>query len=185
MIEPVEPDHRFWKRHYTVALEDMAELLAPDRIALCEGSTDGDDASLDESCYNRICAREFPRTRFVSVGPAPTVEKRMGDLFPLLDRIFGGTTIVRFLDRDALTPEEITVKRANGVHVMSGYRNIESMLLSEGVLSRLCDSLGRADRLDVIRTARDTTPARAGAHYATDDLKPTAQAVHHAVRIEL
>ena len=76
---------------------------------------DGDDASLDESCYNRIFAREFPQTRFVSVGPAQTVEKRMGDLLPLLDRIVGGTAVVRFRDRDGLTPEEIAEKRADGV----------------------------------------------------------------------
>ena len=185
MIEPAEPDHRFWKRHYTVALDDMAELLAPDRIVLCEGSVDGDDASLDESCYNRIFAREFPQTRFVSVGPAQTVEKRMGDLLPLLDRIVGGTAVVRFRDRDGLTPEEIAEKRADGVRVMTEYRNIESMLLSDGLLFRLCDSLGRVDCFDVIRTARDTALARAGDHHAADDLKPTAQAVHHAARTEL
>ena len=28
VIEPTEPDYRFWKLHYTVALNDMAELLA-------------------------------------------------------------------------------------------------------------------------------------------------------------
>lgn len=185
VVEPAEPDHRFWKRHYTVALDDMAELLAPDRIVLCEGSVAGDDASLDASCYNRIFAREFPRTRFLSVGPAPTVERRMGDLLPLLERIVTGTAVVRFRDRDALTPEEIAAKRADGVRVMSEYRNIESMLLSDSLLLRLCDSLGRADRLDVIPTARDTALVRAGAHHATDDLKPTAQAVHHAARTEL
>ena len=64
----------------------MAELLAPDRIVFCEGSTEGDDPALDESCYNRIFAREFPRTLFVSVGPATKVEKRMGDLLPVLKR---------------------------------------------------------------------------------------------------
>ena len=77
-IEPADPDRAFWTRHYAVALEDMAELLAPDRIVLCEGSTEGDDPALDESCYNRIFAQEFPRTLFVSIGPATKVEKRHG-----------------------------------------------------------------------------------------------------------
>ena len=122
---------------------------------LCEGSTqDDDDPALDESCYNRIFAREFPRTRFVSVGAATTVEKRMRDLLPVLKRIVG-TSIVRFRDRDALTPEEIEVKRAEGVCVMAEYRNIESMLLSNGVLSKLCDSLGRPECFTTVKTARD------------------------------
>ena len=185
IIEPAEPDHRFWMRHYAVALDDMARLLAPDRIVLCEGSTEGDDPSLDESCYNRIFAREFPRTRFVSVGPATKIEKRMGDLLPVLEQIVGGTEILRFRDRDALTPEEIEGKRAEGVCVMSEYRNIESMLLSNSVLSRLCDSLGKADHFDAIRTSRDKALDRAGGQHAVDDLKPTAQAVHQAARAKL
>ena len=184
-IEPADPDHRFWTRHYAVALDDMAKLLAPDCIVLCEGSTEGDDPSLDESCYNRIFAREFPSTRFVSVGAATKVEKRMGDLLPVLEQIIGGTSIIRFRDRDDLTPEEVEVKHADGVRVMSAYRNIESMLLSDGVLSRLCVGLGRSDCVDAIRTARDTALARGAVQHATDDLKPAAQAVHQAARAEL
>ena len=184
-IEPADPDHGFWTRHYSVALDDMAELLAPDCIVLCEGSTEGGDPPLDESCYNRIFAREFPRTRFVSVGPATKVEKRMGDLLPVLEQIIGGTSIIRFRDRDDLTPAEVEVKHAEGVRVMSAYRNIESMLLSDGVLSRLCISLDRPEGFDAIRTARDDALARGSVQHATDDLKPAAQAVHQAARAEL
>ena len=115
IVEPAASDHAFWMRHYSVALDDMARLLAPDHIVLCEGSTEGDDPALDESCYNRIFAREFPRTRFVSVGCATQVEKRMGDLLPFLERIVGGSAIVRFRDRDDLTPAEIEDKHAQGV----------------------------------------------------------------------
>ena len=181
-IEPADPDHGFWLRHYAVALDDMAELLAPDCLVLCEGSTQDDDSAFDESCYNRIFAREFPRTRFVSVGSATTVEKRMRNLLPVLERIIGGTSIVRFRDRDALTPDEISDKRAEGVRVMAGYRNIESMLLSDGVLSRLCARHDMSDRFDAIQTARDKALTRPGVQHATDDLKPAAQAVHQAAR---
>ena len=185
-IEPADPDHSFWSRHYAVALDDMAELLAPDRLVICEGSTqDDDDPALDESCYNRIFAREFPRTRFVSVGAATTVEKRMRDLLPVLDRIIAGMSIVRFRDRDALTPKEIRDKRAEGVYVLAEYRNIESMLLSDGVLSKLCDGLGRPDCFTAIKTARDNARARPGVQRAIDDLKPAAQAVHQAASTQL
>ena len=184
-IEPTVPDHDFWSRHYAVALDDMAELLAPDRIVLCEGSTQNNDPALDEACYNKIFAREFPRTLFVSVGSATKVEKRMGDLLPVLQKIVSATPIVRFRDKDDLLPGEIEDKCAEGVRVMSGYRNIESMLLSNDVLSRLCGSLGKPDRFDEIRTARDKALDQAGADDASDDLKPAAQAVHHAAKVHL
>ena len=184
IIEPSNPDHQFWKRHYVVALDDMAELVAPDCIVLCEGSTESDDPSLDEACYSKIFAREFPRTRFVSVGPASKVEKRMADLLPLLDRIIGNTSVIRFRDRDDMTPEEIKVEHTQGdpVRTMSGFRNIESMLLSDGVLLRLCQSLDQSDHFDAIREARDGALASRQGLHAADDLKPSAQAVHHAAR---
>ena len=59
------------------------------------------------------------------------------------------------------------------------------MLLSDGVLSRLCDIRLMSDRLDAIRTARDNALAGAGVQRATDDLKSAAQAVHHAARTQL
>lgn len=183
IIMPAVPDHNFWARHYSVALDDLAEPLAPEQIVFCEGSTAGDDPALDESCYSTIFAQEFPQTRFVSVGNATRVEKRMGDLLPVLKQIVSATTITRFRDRDALTPEEIDAKRREGIRVMSGHRNIESMLLSDGVLSRLCDSRGMPDQFEAIRTARDATLA--GGQHAPDDLKPAAQAVHHAARVQL
>ena len=181
-IEPADPDHSFWSRHYAVALDDMAELLAPERLVICEGSTqDDDDTALDESCYNKIFAREFPRTRFVSVGAATNVEKRMRDLLPVLKRIVG-TKIVRFRDRDALTPEEIEDKRAEGVCVMAEYRNIESMLLSDGVLSKLCDSHGMPDCFTAIKTARDRLEIVALALDTGSSQSLAAQAVHQAVK---
>ena len=184
-IEPTVPEHDFWSRHYAVALDDMAELLAPDCIVLCEGSAQDDEPALDEACYNKIFAQEFPGVLFVSVGSATKVEKRMGDLLPVLKKIVSATSIVRFRDRDALTPGEMVDKHTGDVRVMSGYRNIESMLLSDGVLSRLCDSLGKSDCFDAIRAARDKALARAGVQHATDDFKPAAQAVHHAARSQL
>ena len=184
-IAPADPDYGFWTRHYAVALDDMAELLAPDQIVLCEGSSKIDDSALDESCYNKIFARDFPRVRFVSVGPASKVHKRIADLLPLLDRIVGGASIVRFLDRDSLTCEEIREKRAQGLRVMSGYRNLDSMLLSDGLLARLCASVGKHECLETIVAARDDALARAHGSHAADDLKPAAQAVHHAARADL
>ena len=186
-IEPSDPDHQFWKRHYVVALDDMAELLAPDRIVLCEGYTEGTDPPLDEACYSRIFAREFPRTQFVSIGAASKVEKRMGDLLPVLDRIIGQTEVIRFRDRDDSTPEEIEEEHTRQVPVrtMSGFRNIESLLLSDGVLARLCESVGRSDGLGAIQAARDRALAENQVRHASDDLKPAAQAVHHAARNEL
>lgn len=182
VIEPAEPNYDFWSRHYTVALDDMSELLAPDCIVLCEGSREDGETGLDESCFNRIFAQEYPRTRFISVGAATEVEKRMRDLLPLLNRVVGGAAIVRFRDRDNLTPEEIDDRRRSGVRVLSEFRNLESMLLTDNVLSRLCLSVGMPECAVEMLQARDEALARRGVQSAGDDCKPAVQAVHHAAR---
>lgn len=68
---------------------------------------------------------------------------------------------------------------------MSEHRNIESMLLSEGVLARLCNSVGKAEHFEAIGALRDAALDRAGGQHAADDLKPAAQAVHQAARRKL
>ena len=185
VLQPSEPDRLFWTRHYTVALDDMAGLLAPDRIVLCEGGNENNNSALDESCYNKIFALEFPHTHFISVGPTTKVEKRMGDLLPILQKIIDGTSILRFRDRDDLTPEEVQEKCDAGVRVMSNFRNIESMLLSDDVLKILCEKHGKLDCFDTIQKARDTALKNATGFHTSDNLKPAAQAVHQAVKIQL
>ena len=71
-------------------------------------------------------------------------------------------------------------KLSAGVRVMSGFRNIESLLLSDGVLCALCKEHGKSDRFNAIRESREK--ATSG---ASDDFKPAAQAVHHSARTEL
>ena len=185
VLQPSEPDHLFWTRHYTVALDDMAGLLAPDRIVFCEGSKEDNKSAFDESCYNKIFALEFPQTHFISVGPTTKVEKRMGDLLPILHKIIDGTLILRFRDRDDLTPEEVQEKCDAGVRVMSNFRNIESMLLSDDVLKILCEKHDKLDCFDTIRIARDNALKNATGIHASDDFKPAAQTVHQVAKDQL
>ena len=187
IIEPSVPSYQFWQRHYAVALDDLSELLAPERIVLCEGATERDQAALDEACYSKIFAREFPETRFVSVGDASTVEKRMKDLVPLLGKIIAGTQIIRFRDRDSSTPEEIEARRTQAIptRTLSQFRNIESMLLSDGVLKKLCEHESKPECFDAIKAARDRIMEENQGNHAPDDYKPSAQAVHHAATEKL
>jgi len=183
-ITPSRTDQNFWNRHYTVALDDLAELLAPSRIVLCEGSKLGSKVALDEACYSKIFASEFPETRFISVGSKSDVETRMRELMPLLSRIINKTSVVLFRDRDNSTPEEIEERRERDapVRTMSEYRNIESLLVSDGVLERLCAKFDKPESYSEIISARNSA---LNAHLESDDFKPAIQAVHHAAKKKL
>ena len=88
---------------------------------------------------------EFPQTRFVSVGSASEVEKRMAELVPLLEQIINATAIIRLRDRDDLTEEQIVEANNEGVRVLSEFRNLESLLLSDEIILKLCENEGKAE----------------------------------------
>ena len=72
MIEPIEPDRTFWKRAYEVAIGDLAQLVAPRRVVICEGHPKTESPvrnhSHDDQCYERIFETALPDTQFVSMG---------------------------------------------------------------------------------------------------------------------
>ena len=182
-IEPSLPDQSFWSRHYDVALSDLGKLVAPEQIVLCEGRSAGYGDAFDEACYNRIFGNEFPRVRFISVGSAEDLEHRMVQLVPLLKQIVQGTEIITFRDRDDLTTEQVSAARNRGVRVMSGFRNLESLLLSDGILKKLCENEGAPEVLDQIKNVRaEGLLGNNKEGRASDDFKPAAQAVHNAAR---
>lgn len=187
VIEPSVPSYQFWKRHYVVALDDLADLLMPDYIVLCEGLRSESGVSLDEACYSRIFAAEFPQARFVSVGGASDVETRVRDLVPLLDKIVDKSRVILFRDRDSSTSEEIMEKRGMEVPIrtMSMHRNIESLLLCDGVLMRLCAKVGKPESFDEVRRTRERALENQDGQHASDDFKPVIQAVQSSARTVL
>ena len=72
VIEPTTPNRRFWNQAYEVALDDLAALVAPSRVVICEGkpatNRPARNHSHDARCYDTIFGEEYPETRFVSMG---------------------------------------------------------------------------------------------------------------------
>ena len=181
VIAPSATDRLFWSRHYDVALDDLSKLLAPQNVVLCEGGEEAGADGFDAACYNKIFAAEHPHTLFLSVGSANDVEKRVADLLPLIGQIIEGTEIVRLRDRDDLTPQEIADKKQKGVRSLTQFRNLESLLLSDEILCKLCRDHRMPEHFETLISKRNEILEKEVAEgKPNDDLKPTAQAVHHA-----
>ncbi len=70
-MEPVSITRAFWQRTLAVALDDLAKLVAPAAVVLCEGAPKGGGSrpgEFDASCYRRIFGDTHPDTDFISVG---------------------------------------------------------------------------------------------------------------------
>lgn len=146
VIIPTSPTRPFWQRVLNVALDDLADLVAPRQIVICEGAPlvpgAGKNAAMDADCYDRIFETGFPDTKFVSAGNAHEVESDRIALTQALQSLVKGTQVIRLIDRDDHSQEDIEQKAAQGVRVLSR-RNLECYLFDDEVLTKLCEAHGR------------------------------------------
>ncbi len=177
VIEPTKPDRVFWKNAYSVALDDLAALVAPSRVVICEGepltdqSVGSRNISHDAKCYETIFGTEFPETRFVSMGNDREIAGDKRGLAEALLSLIDGLEVVRLIDRDDRTEVEIEEAELQGVRVLSK-RNLESYLLDDEVLQALAESVGRQDQIEELREKKRCLIAETEG--PEDDLKPLA-----------
>ena len=151
VIEPTVPDRAFWNTTYEVALDDLAALVAPERVVICEGepknSNSGKSYSHDARCYERIFETAFPETQFIPGGNASEVAGDKRGIAYALGVLTQGSEVVKLIDRDSQSPEEIAEKSRDGVRVLSR-RNLESYLFDDEVLRALAVSIEKSHKID-------------------------------------
>ena len=131
-LTPRYPNRSFWQNTYKVALDDLADLITPENIVICEGSKSKADKGFDADCYNRLFSDTHPETVFISYGSSSEVENSQ-NLMTILGSISKGIKVYRLIDRDDMTEEERTEKIQNGVRVLRR-RELENYLYDPEVL---------------------------------------------------
>lgn len=183
VIEPTVPDRAFWSTTYEIALADLAALVAPERVIICEGepvkSGLGNGQSFDAKCYDRIFNTEFPETRFISMGSDRQIIGDQRGLAEALRLLIGGLDVARLVDRDNRSDRQIDDLTSEEVRVLRR-RNLESYLFDDEVLLKLTAESGgseaMADRLvEKKQSLKETSPGG-----RSDDLKPLARDIRVA-----
>ena len=184
VIEPTIPERAFWQRAYEVALNDLAALVAPERVVICEGepknSNSGKSYSHDARCYERIFETAFPETQFIPGGNASEVAGDKRGIAYALGVLTQGSEVVKLIDRDSLSPEEIAELRKDGVRVLSR-RNLESYLFHDEILRALALSVGKAEKADEL-IAEKKRILEESTGDAPDDLKPASGQIYNACK---
>ncbi len=174
-LTPVSPDRRFWRRTLEVALDDLAGLVAPATVVLCEGAdpVQGFDANV----YREIFAEEFPDAEFLSVGSSSEVKRDYSGVGSAIEIIAPSTRVLRVVDRDEHNEHEVQAFRERGIRVLER-RNLECYLLDDEILRKLCETAGQPGRFDDAIAARDAAVADASEQgRAADDYKSARGAV--------
>ena len=103
-LRPKSTSRSFWRSAYQVALDDLAVLVGPERIVLCEGNRDRPSDGFDAKCYSKLFADGHGDTLFLSRGSAGQVENS-DDLAAVIKEVVEGVEILRLIDRDDMTDD--------------------------------------------------------------------------------
>ena len=152
-MTPCVPDRLFWRRVYSIALDDLSSLVAPKQIVISEGSQTKADKGFDADCYNRIFEDTHPDTLFISYGGASQVEGSE-HLISVLGAVARGICVGLLIDRDDMSDGERMRKIGSGVRVL-GRRELENYLYDPGVLRTFCHNIGREDITDGVIMKRN------------------------------
>ena len=184
VLRPVVPDRAMWQRSLETALDDLAALVSPKLIIACESARpDGRPGEgVDAAIYNSIFGTEFPEVRFISIGSSSDLK---GDRFLVVQAMAGlvqGTEVLRLIDRDEMSGEEIREYEARGYRVLRR-RQIESYMFDDEILALLCESADKSEKLgDLLNAkARAIEAAKAQGH-RPDDIKKASGRIADASR---
>lgn len=175
ILEPSECDSAIWHKMLEISLDDYAALLSPKTIVFCEGNTAGRKRQdFDARCYTNIFKNKYPDTMFYSLGSCNDVEKDKNAVIDFVHSLSPNAKIIRVIDRDDRSDEEVNELKEKGVRVLS-QRNLEGYLLDLDVLLKWSNSVGKFnlnEEIENIRTKRINQSVERG--NPSDDLKSAA-----------
>lgn len=141
MIKPTRPNRRYWKNMFATALDDLADLVVPANIILCEGKRLGEDGrkpSFDVTVYRCIFGNDYPEIEFLPLGGISQIRSD-GEVFAkLLTTVATGTRVWSVFDRDDRASHEIEDLSKQNVQVL-GRRDLESYLWDDEIIKALCE----------------------------------------------
>jgi len=144
-------------------------------LILCEGDPAGkENKNFDENCYKRIFSQEFPNAVFCSVGSSKTVESEKILFCKVFKTLNLPYKVIGLIDRDNKGPKDIERLQKKGIRVLS-LRTLESYLLADDILEKLCDVCNRKDKFMDVKAAKEKAMAKSSmSGKPPDDLKAAA-----------
>ena len=177
-MQPRVPDASFWHMTYRVALADLADLVAPHNIVLCEGQQAGDDPGFDAQCYMSVFSDTHPDTLFVGRGGSQDV-RNSENLMAILTSVAKGVIVWRLTDRDEMSVGERDTAIEGGIQVL-GRREIENYLYDSAVLRSFLRKHGKEGLTDdLVEQVEKLVPADVR---RTGDVKKHSRKIFELIR---
>ncbi|WP_111429017.1 ATP-binding protein [Rhodobacteraceae bacterium DSL-40] len=150
-LQPVKVSAGTWRELFSIALDDLAELVCPSVIVYCEGRAEpgagGRERGLDAQVFNNIFATSHPDTLFISSGGNTEPEQRAAIALAIIGKVFPSMKIWVLKDRDMASGKETsesdrqTYLRTNEKsHRVLKRWEIENYLYDKDVLKAYCSA---------------------------------------------
>ena len=173
-IKPTPPDPNFWERVYEVALGDLAELVITERTAFCESR------GFDSECYHNIFFNRYSDLTFEPIEGKGNVIKSVKAANRALGKIAKNAKVIGIIDGDTATSGDRKRGAEEGIRILSR-KTIESYLLDDEVLKKLCEDHGKSDKISDLLAAKQKALDKHGLK-PTDKLKLIVQDIHGAAQ---
>ncbi len=154
IIRPSTIDTTIWNKFLELAFGDFAKLIAPQRVIFCEGTVQGRSyKNFDAQIYSRIFTSRYPDTSFVSIGSCSDLEDEDNVSMKIISQVLKNSTIIKIVDRDDKSDEEVEEIKRKGIKVLTK-RHIECYLLDDEIITKLCQTHGKEDKIDECLAAK-------------------------------
>ncbi|QUX92486.1 hypothetical protein CYL31_14235 [Marinomonas sp. A3A] len=149
-LTPMKSSKASWKDIFSIALDDLANLVCPRRIIYCEGrdspGRNGTERGLDANVFNNVFSEQHPDALFVSSGGNTELDQRSDIAIAILSKVFSDLDIFVLKDRDMASGRD-TTENDRQVYLQNNPNNhrvlrrweIENYLYDKEVLASYCN----------------------------------------------
>lgn len=186
IISPTKIGKAALEKFYELAFGDFAKLMLPSKIVFCEGDTNGGNRKdFDKKIYSKIFEDTHPEAFFISGGSCNDIENIEKVHGQIIKALLKDTEIIKIVDRDDRSPQEIADLAQKGIRVLHE-RNIESYILDDEVIKKLCESVGKVDEYEnCIKDKATALEASKSRGNAADDYKSARGEIYNALKKRL
>ena len=173
-IEPSECDAVLWNKMLEITLGDYSSYIIPESIVFCEGTSKGRKRKdFDKRCYENIFGTKYASTMFYSLGSCADITEKK-QITDFVRNLSPASNIIKVIDRDDRTQEEINDLIADGINVLAR-RHLECYLLDDEVLEKWCHSVGKPDKVsDMLQIKNQKMADSVARGNPIDDVKSAA-----------
>ena len=186
VIRPARIGKAVMNKFYELAFGDFAKLMLPKTIVFCEGDPNGKTRKdFDKIIYSTIFADTHPEAFFISGGSCNDIENIEKTHGEIISTLLQNSKIIKIVDRDDRSPQEVADLAKSGIRVLKR-RNLESYVLDDAVIKKLCDKFRKPEEYDAcIKEKQQALEDSASRGNAKDDLKKASSGIYLSLKRHL